>query len=119
MYARRLVSQRPQSSSASRLTAGAFGFLTLTQCGERPERYSEPSRFETIPRTLVSTSRKTHCLGDRQLPPTSPSQGSIAATVQAGVDSEVAVIVIVPIVISTIIPIVMAIPVPVSRFTPC
>ena len=28
----------PQSSSASRLTAGAFGFLTFTQCGDRPER---------------------------------------------------------------------------------
>src|SRR5271157_648604 len=27
---------RPQSSSASRLTAGAFGFLTSTQCGKRP-----------------------------------------------------------------------------------
>jgi hypothetical protein len=27
----------PKSSSASRLTAGAFGFLTFTQCGERPE----------------------------------------------------------------------------------
>jgi hypothetical protein len=34
----------PQSSSASRFTAGAFGFLTLTQCGERPELYSESSR---------------------------------------------------------------------------
>jgi hypothetical protein len=30
--------QRLQSSSASRLTAGAFGFLTFTQCGEHPER---------------------------------------------------------------------------------
>ena len=29
---------RPQSSSASRFTAGAFGFLILTQCGERPTR---------------------------------------------------------------------------------
>ena len=26
---------RPQSSSASRFTAGAFGFLTFTQCAER------------------------------------------------------------------------------------
>jgi hypothetical protein len=34
---------RPQFSSASRFTAGTFGFLTLTQCGERPERYGEPS----------------------------------------------------------------------------
>src|SRR5262249_28194651 len=28
----------PQSSSASRFTAGAFGFLTLTQSGERSRR---------------------------------------------------------------------------------
>src|SRR5262249_59696155 len=28
----------PQSSSASRLTAGAAGFLLLTQCRDRPER---------------------------------------------------------------------------------
>src|SRR6516165_9105907 len=41
--------QRPQSSSASRFTAGAFGFLTFTQCGERPDRYIEPSRFDTMP----------------------------------------------------------------------
>ncbi len=39
----------PQSSSASRFTASAFGFLTFTQCGERPERYSDPRRFDTIP----------------------------------------------------------------------
>jgi len=29
---------RPQSSSASRFTAGAFGFLILIQCLERPDR---------------------------------------------------------------------------------
>src|SRR5262245_519665 len=29
---------QPQSSSASRFTAGCFGFLLLTQCRERPER---------------------------------------------------------------------------------
>jgi hypothetical protein len=28
----------PQSSSASRFTAGGFGFLTFTQCDVRPER---------------------------------------------------------------------------------
>jgi hypothetical protein len=28
----------PQSSSASRFTAGAFGFLFFTQCGTSPER---------------------------------------------------------------------------------
>lgn len=31
-------SDRPQSSPASRVTAGALGFLTFTQCAERPER---------------------------------------------------------------------------------
>ena len=36
----------PQSSSASRFTAGAFGFLTLIQCLERPDRYSRPTRFD-------------------------------------------------------------------------
>jgi hypothetical protein len=39
----------PQSSSASRFTAGAFGFLLLIQCGERPERYCESLRFDTMP----------------------------------------------------------------------
>src|SRR5262245_34306677 len=29
---------RPQSSSASRFTAGAFAFFILSQSGERPER---------------------------------------------------------------------------------
>jgi hypothetical protein len=33
-----LLHQRPQSSSASRFTAGQAGFLLLIQCGERPER---------------------------------------------------------------------------------
>jgi hypothetical protein len=28
----------PQSSSASRVTAGAFGFVIFNQSGERPER---------------------------------------------------------------------------------
>ncbi len=32
------IDQRPQSSSASRLIAGAAGFLTLTQQSARPER---------------------------------------------------------------------------------
>ena len=40
---------RPQSSSASRRTAGAFGFLTLIQCSVRPDRYGEPSRFDAMP----------------------------------------------------------------------
>src|SRR5438552_19156778 len=38
-----------QSSSASRVTAGALGFLTFTQYLDRPERYCEPSRFDTMP----------------------------------------------------------------------
>ena len=38
-----------QSSSASRLTAGAAGFFTFTQCGERPDLYGEPRRFDTMP----------------------------------------------------------------------
>jgi hypothetical protein len=38
-----------QSSSASRRTAGDAGFLTLSQCAERPARYGEPKRFETMP----------------------------------------------------------------------
>src|SRR5262245_56279381 len=32
------LSHRPQSSSASRFTAGAAGFFILSQSGERPER---------------------------------------------------------------------------------
>ena len=31
------------------MTAGAAGFLTLTQQSARPERYAEPSRFDTNP----------------------------------------------------------------------
>src|SRR5262249_9648561 len=38
----------PQSSSASRFT-GAFEFFILSQSGERPERYIESLRFDTIP----------------------------------------------------------------------
>jgi hypothetical protein len=40
---------RPQSSSGSRVTAGAAGFLTFSQQTARPERYGDPSRFETMP----------------------------------------------------------------------
>jgi hypothetical protein len=36
---------RPQCSSASRFTAGACGFLNLSQSGERPDRYRDPSRL--------------------------------------------------------------------------
>jgi hypothetical protein len=41
--------QRPQSSSASRFTAGAAGFLILNRCGERPERQRDPKRFDMMP----------------------------------------------------------------------
>src|ERR1700730_18090536 len=44
-----MVGHCPQSSSASRVTAGACGFLLLIQSGERPERYRESLRFDTIP----------------------------------------------------------------------
>jgi hypothetical protein len=40
---------QPLSSSASRRTAGAAGFMILTQQSTRPERYGEPSRFDTMP----------------------------------------------------------------------
>jgi hypothetical protein len=40
---------RPHSSSANRFTAGASGFLLLTQSGEQPDLYRESFRFETIP----------------------------------------------------------------------
>ena len=38
-----------QSSSGSRVTAGAAGFLTFSQQTARPDRYAEPRRFDTIP----------------------------------------------------------------------
>src|SRR5262245_58071521 len=41
--------QRPQSSSASRLTASQVGFFDLSQSGERPLRYCESLRFDTMP----------------------------------------------------------------------
>jgi len=39
----------PQSSSASRFTAGASAFFILSQSGARPERYIECLRFDTMP----------------------------------------------------------------------
>ena len=47
----------PQSSSASRLTAGAVGFLNLSQSVVRPDRYGEPSRFDTMPSSPVRHQR--------------------------------------------------------------
>jgi hypothetical protein len=46
----------PQSSSASRFTAGAAGFLNFSQSFERPERQREPSRFDTMPSRLEPAS---------------------------------------------------------------
>jgi hypothetical protein len=55
---------RLQSSSASRCTAGAAGFLLLIQSRERPERYGEPRRFETMPsRPSLQAWRNTMSLG--------------------------------------------------------
>jgi hypothetical protein len=53
-----IVHWRPQrhSSSASHRTAGAAGFLTLTHCLDRPERYAEPIRFDTMPSQLTRSS---------------------------------------------------------------
>src|SRR5215468_6411061 len=42
------LDHRSHSSSASRFTAGASGFLLLIQSGERPDLYRESFRFETM-----------------------------------------------------------------------
>jgi hypothetical protein len=39
----------PQSSSQTRLAAGASGFLTLTHVFDRPDSYFDPRFFETMP----------------------------------------------------------------------
>jgi len=46
---RETTGQLPQSSSASRFTAGAAGFLVLIQSADRPNRHGEPRRFDTMP----------------------------------------------------------------------
>ena len=52
----------PQSSSAS-FTAGTFGFLTFTQCGERPERYGELiARSHGFRSDTISTSQRAKSL---------------------------------------------------------
>src|SRR5947209_341351 len=54
----RFGDHRPlQFSSASLVTAGAFGFFDLTQSAVRPERYGEPLRFDTFP----SSPRRQTC----------------------------------------------------------
>src|SRR5262244_4499496 len=48
------------SSSASRFTAGAAVFFILSQSGERPERYIESFRFDTMPsRPILQAWAKT------------------------------------------------------------
>jgi hypothetical protein len=44
---RHFIATTPLQPRASR--RGAAGFLVLSQCGERPARYGEPSRFDTMP----------------------------------------------------------------------
>jgi hypothetical protein len=44
-----LGGRHDQSSSASRVTAGAAGFFTLSQQSARPGRYGDPRRFDTMP----------------------------------------------------------------------
>jgi hypothetical protein len=44
--------------------AGTVGFLALIQCGERPERYSDPSRFDTIPSQPSKMPPKIHLAAD-------------------------------------------------------
>jgi hypothetical protein len=43
------------------VTAGTLGFLTFTQCGHRPDRYGEPSRFDTIPSQPSRQSKLEAC----------------------------------------------------------
>src|SRR5262245_26497380 len=38
-----------RSPSMMRVAAGASGFFTLTQSGDRPERYGASRRFDTMP----------------------------------------------------------------------
>jgi len=55
IYFRRIW--RPQSSFASRVTAGAFRFLTFTQCGERPIPWRDARRYS------FDRSRSVHHVG--------------------------------------------------------
>jgi hypothetical protein len=50
------VTPRPQFSSASRFTAGAAGYLILSQWGERPERLFLPGFQECLLVTSGSQS---------------------------------------------------------------
>jgi hypothetical protein len=65
----------PQSSSASRLTAGALGFLTFTQCAEGPgQRKSALSRARTLPSN--SAGRRANIISCPNWRPISLAEGS-------------------------------------------
>lgn len=57
-----------QSSSASRVMAGARGFSTFSQCRDRPKQYVDPRRVDTMP------SRPSFSIGNRRK--SSPSYSS-------------------------------------------
>jgi hypothetical protein len=60
----RLARHLPPSSSPSRFTAGASGFLNFSQSLERPDRYCDPSRFDTMPsRPILQAWRNTRSPG--------------------------------------------------------
>jgi hypothetical protein len=60
------VCHQTQYSSASRLTAGASGFLTLTQQSCRPGRYGDSSRFDTMPSQPIAGGPAGTIWMDRQ-----------------------------------------------------
>jgi hypothetical protein len=71
----------PQSSSASRSTAGAAGFLRFwSQSRERPDRYAEPSRFDTIPSepSLQAWQKNLRAAALRDFDPANDRYGSQA-----------------------------------------
>ena len=65
----RSVIHRPQSSSASRFTAGAFGFLLLDQSGERPPNLPLATGNQTCgrgseDREVLSSHMQADCPAD-------------------------------------------------------
>jgi hypothetical protein len=56
----------PQSYSASRRTASHAGFFILSQSGDRPDRYCESLRFETMPSNTISPSLCSRCSFSRR-----------------------------------------------------
>jgi hypothetical protein len=55
----------PQSYSASRRTASHAGFFILSQSGDRPDRYCESLRFETMPSNRHPCARGAHSAAGR------------------------------------------------------